>query len=98
MACDCFGEYIVREVRDMMHNNLNKTHIHFLGQVISSLIMTFRTLRKKMWDECEFYVNMHSSTVTTHADVQAVAAKVLGYYASISVHDAMSGTSQTYTN
>jgi hypothetical protein len=78
MACDYLGEYVVREIKSMMHNNVNQATSEFLWNTISPLILSFRNVRKVMEHECDVpYSTMHSTKVTSVRDVESVAKRVL---------------------
>ena len=51
MACDYLGEWVVREVKRMMHHNLNDVTAKFLYDVIAPQVMLFREVRKKLAEE-----------------------------------------------
>jgi hypothetical protein len=78
MACDYLGEYVVREIKSMMHNNVNEAHNNFLWNSLSPLILSFRNVRKLMADECDVpYSSMHSTQVSSIADSRTVAQTVV---------------------
>ena len=78
VACDYLGEYVVREVKNMMHNNLNSATGFFLRETVSRLIMSFRNIRKKMMSECDYNPSDKSSRVGTHSQVALVMDDILG--------------------
>lgn len=78
MACDYLGEYVVREIKAMMHNNVNEATSDFLWNTISPLILSFRNVRKVMQRECDVpYATMHSTKVTAIPDSEFIARRVL---------------------
>ena len=78
MACDYLGEYIVREVKAMMHHNVNEANSKFLRLTLSPLILNFRNMRKLMTQECDVpFQSQHSSKVDTQFDVRLIARTVL---------------------
>lgn len=78
MACDYLGEYIVREVKTMMHHNVNDANSKFLRLTLSPLILSFRNVRKQMIQECDVpFRSQHSSKMDTHFDVHLIARTIL---------------------
>jgi hypothetical protein len=78
MACDFLGEYVVREVKRMMHHNLTDVTARWLYEVIAVQVLLFREVRKKMAEECDSPMGgMHSSSVSTQAEVANVAQQLL---------------------
>jgi len=78
MACDYLCEYVVREVKRMMHHNVNDKTSKFLREVIGSQLMLFRNIRKKMAEETDAPTyGFHSSAVKTMKEVEIVADKLL---------------------
>jgi hypothetical protein len=78
MACDYLGEYIVGQVKAMMHQNVNPANDKFLRETISPLILNFLNMRRHMMRECDVpYSSYHSTKVETRFDVEQVAQKVL---------------------
>jgi len=78
MACDYLGEYVVREVKAMMHHNVNEANSKFLRLVLSPLILSFRNMRKLMARECDVpFQSQHSSNADTRFDIKLIADTVL---------------------
>jgi hypothetical protein len=78
MACDYLGEYVVREIKSMMHNNINEKTNDFLWNSLSPLILSFRNVRKLMAAECDVpYSSTHSTRVNTKPDTCMIARIVL---------------------
>lgn len=78
MACDFLGEYIVGQVKAMMHQNVNTANDKFLRETISLLILNFLNMRRHMMRECDVsYSSYHSTKIETRFDVEHVAQKVL---------------------
>jgi phage gp37-like protein len=78
MACDFLGEYVVREVKRMMHHNLTDVTARWLYEVVAVQVLMFREVRKKMAEECDSPSGgMHSSSVSTRAEVANVAQQLL---------------------
>jgi len=83
MACDYLGEYIVREVKSMMHHNVTPATDKFLREVISPLILTFRDARKNMWKACDAnFQSQHSTAVSASVDIRHIADRVLRFHMS----------------
>jgi len=78
MACDYLGEYVVREVKNMMPFNINEATGNTLRNKYSPQIMVFRDTRKKMQEETDALTfGFHSSTVKTHVDVERVVKRLM---------------------
>jgi hypothetical protein len=78
MACDYFGEYVVREVKGMMHNDTGEAQDRFLRQTLSPLIMNFREMRQVMEVQCGVpFSSQHSTPVDSSADVAAIATRLV---------------------
>jgi hypothetical protein len=78
MACDFYGEWVVREVKRMMHHNLNDVTARFLYEVIGVQVNLFRDVRKKMAEETDAPKGgFHSSSVSTKNEVELVADEML---------------------
>lgn len=78
MACDFLGEYIVAQIKAMMHQNVNPANDKFLRETISPLILNFLNMRRHMMRECDVpYSSYHSTKIETRFDVEHVARKVL---------------------
>ena len=78
MACDYFGEYVVREVKAMMHNDKGEVNDRFLRQTISPLILNFRAIREVMETQAGVpFRSQHSTPVQSSADVLAIAQKLM---------------------
>jgi hypothetical protein len=78
MPCDYFGEYVVREVKAMMHNDKGEVNNRFLRETLSPLIMNFREIRKVMEDQCGVpFSSQHSTPVDSSADVAAIANRLV---------------------
>jgi hypothetical protein len=78
MPCDYFGEYVVREVKAMMHNDTGEVHDRFLRETLSPLIMNFREIRQVMEVQCGVpFSSQHSTPVDSSADVAAIAIRLI---------------------
>src|SRR5436305_76280 len=78
MACDFLSEYIVEQVKAMMHQNANAANDKFLRETISPLILNFLNMRRHLMRECDVsYSSYHSTKVETRFDVEHVTRKVL---------------------
>ena len=78
MACDYLGEYVVREVKNMMPFNINEATGNTLRNKYSPQIMIFRDTRKMMQEETDAPTfGFHSSKVRTHADIESVVKRLL---------------------
>lgn len=78
MACDFLGEYVVREVKNLMPFNINETTSRTLRNVYSPQIMLFREVRKKMQEETDAPTfGEHSSSVAIYGEVETVATRLI---------------------
>jgi len=78
IACDYFGEYVVREVKAMMHNDKGEVNDRFLRQTISPLILNFRAIREIIETQVSApFRGQHSTQVQSSADIVAIAQKLI---------------------
>ena len=78
MACDYLGEYIVREVKNLMPFNINEATGNTLRNKYSPQIMAFRDARKKMQEETDAPTfSYHSSMVKTRMEVERVVKRLI---------------------
>ena len=78
MACDYFREYVVQEVKAMMHNDKGEVNDRFLPQTISPLILNFRAIREVIETQAGVsFRSQHSTPVQSSADVLAIAQKLM---------------------
>ena len=78
MACDYLGEYVVREVKNMMPFNINEATGNTLRNKYSPQIMAFRDARKKMQEETDAPTfSYHSSMVKTRMEVERVVKRLI---------------------
>ena len=73
MACDYLGEYVVREVKNLIPFNINEATGNTLRNKYSPQIMAFRDALKKMQEETDAPTfSYHSSMVKTRMEVERV--------------------------
>ena len=78
MACDYLGEYVVREVKNLMPFNINEATGNTLRNKYSPQIMAFRDARKKMQEETDAPTfSYHSSMVKTRMEVERVVKRLI---------------------
>ena len=78
MACDYLGEYIVREVKNLIPFNINEATGNTLHNKYSPQIMAFRDARKKMQEETDAPTfSYHSSMVKTRMEVERVVKRLI---------------------
>lgn len=78
MALDMLNEYVVREVKGMLPNNLTPATDNHVRNVCSLLIMKLRDIRLLVSDQLEINIfDHHSSTVNPWKDITVVANKLL---------------------
>jgi len=78
MACDQLCEHVVREVKDMMHHNVDDKNGVWLRDTLSPQIMLFYLAKEKMREETGAkYESSHSSETTTRAEVEVIAERIL---------------------
>ena len=78
MACDYLGEYVVREVKNLMPFNINEPTGNTLRSKYSPQIMAFRDARKKMQEETDAPTfSYHSSMVKTRMEVERVVKRLI---------------------
>jgi hypothetical protein len=74
MALDMFNEYIVREVKHLMGNNVTEETDAYLRDVLSPLVMIFWESRRKMAEETESNIfDFHSSPVDSWIEILKIA-------------------------
>lgn len=78
IACDMLNEYVVREIKEMMHPNITPSGDEFLRNKLSLVVMTFKSLRKRMSELLQINtMDFHSSRVNPWKDVEVIVNKVL---------------------
>jgi len=78
MPLDMLNEYIVREVKRMMHPHVTPETDEWLREVVSVLIMIFWDVRRKIAEETDSEIfDYHSSKVSPWKDISRVTDKVL---------------------
>ena len=77
VACDHLGEYVVREIKSLMHNNHNTATEIFLREVLSPLIFTLRTAQKTIMSECDYHPSDRSTRMSSHETIGVVADHLL---------------------
>ena len=74
VALDMFNEYIVREVKNLMRDNVTSESDAYLRDVLSPLVMMFWDARRKMAEETEINIfDFHSSPTNSWIEVRKVA-------------------------
>jgi hypothetical protein len=78
LACDLVGEHVVREIKSMVHHNVNPATDEFLRYDIAVQVLVFAESRENIRRNCgAIDFGNHSSTVAADRDVRAVAETVL---------------------
>ena len=78
MPLDMLNEYIVREVKRMMHPHVTPETDAWLREVVSLLTMVFWDVRRRIAQETDSNIfDYHSSTVSPWKDSILVANKIL---------------------
>jgi hypothetical protein len=78
MALDEFNEYIVREVKEMIANNVTPATDDHLRNTLSLLVTMMWDARRKVADETDAHIfDYHSSRVDNWCDVKIVADAIL---------------------
>jgi hypothetical protein len=78
MACDQLCEHVVKEVKDMMHHNVDEKTGDFLRNTLSPQIMSFYFAKQKMRTETgAMYDSSHSSETPTCHEVYVIADRIL---------------------
>lgn len=78
MACDQLCEHVVREVKDMMHHNVDDKTAEWLRNTLSPQILSFYLAKERMREETgAIYDSGHSSKTTTKYEVETIAARIL---------------------
>jgi hypothetical protein len=78
VACDFLGEYIVGQVKKMMHPNQTPAISNLLYNYISLLIIPFLDVRRKMLNECDVpFSTTHSTKKSTRFEVANIVKRVL---------------------
>lgn len=78
MPCDQLGEYIVREIKSLIHHNRTLPNDLYLRQTLSRLVMDLLFVRRQMLrttEATDYY--QHSSIVNASSDVRMVADTLL---------------------
>lgn len=74
IALDMFNEYIVREVKNLMSDNVTEETDEYLRDVLSPLVMIFWESRRKMAEETESNIfDFHSSPVDSWIEILKIA-------------------------
>jgi hypothetical protein len=77
MACDFLGEYVIGQVKKMIHPNQTAPMKDLLYNYISLLIMSFLDVRRKMLKECDIsFSTTHSTKKSTRFDVDKIVERV----------------------
>jgi hypothetical protein len=77
MACDFLGEYVVGQVKKMMHPNQTAPMRDLLYNYVSLLIMSFLEVRHKMLKECDVpFSTAHSTKKSTRFEVDKIVERV----------------------
>ena len=78
IALDMLNEYVVREVKKMMHPSLTPATSTFIRDYLSLMVFTFREVRVKMAAEFEATIlDFNSPKVDRWVEVKAVASELL---------------------
>jgi hypothetical protein len=77
MACDLVCEHVVREVKNMMHHNVNEATMRWLREILSPQIMMFYLTKARMNQETDYYEGHHSSVGKTCNEVRAIVNVLL---------------------
>lgn len=77
LASDLLCEHVVREVKNMMHHNVNDATSRWLREVLSPQIMMFYLAKAKMGVETDYYERTHSSNTKTCIEVGVIADRLL---------------------
>ena len=78
VALDEFNEYIVREVKEMIANNVTPATDSHLRNTLSLLITLMWDARRKVADETDANIfDFHSSKVDSWRDIQLIADNIL---------------------
>ena len=78
MALDEFNEYIVREVKEMIANNVTPATDSHLRNTLSLLITMMWDARRKIADEMDANIfDFHSSKVDSWWDIKLIADNIL---------------------
>jgi hypothetical protein len=73
MSCDGLGEYIVREIKSLVHHNRTEANDEYLRRVLSRFVMDLLHVRRNIMnviDVINYY--QHSSNVRAFYDVRMV--------------------------
>lgn len=91
LPCDLLGEYVVREIKDMIHHNVNPATDNYLRTVLARLVMHLRCIRENFYRTVgAAEQGQHSSIVSAEVDVSTIASELMKQHAFDFIKDRVS--------